>query len=63
MKIGAHVYVILTKFRNNWVKIVDFLIKAHFWSSPHSPIPQCTPNLLPQFHYDMAKFELLDFIA
>ena len=22
---------ILTKFRNDWVKIVDFLVKAYFW--------------------------------
>ena len=34
-KWGTHEYLIFTKFRNNWVKIVDFLIKAHFWSSPH----------------------------
>ena len=28
-------YLILAKFRYDWVKIVDFLIKGHFWSSPH----------------------------
>ena len=31
----CHEYLILTKFRNDSVKIVDFLIKGHFWSSPH----------------------------
>ena len=41
-KWDTHEYLIFTKFRNNWVKIVDFWIKAHFWSSPHSPIPVCT---------------------
>ena len=29
-KEGTHEDVILTKFRNDWVKIVDFLIKAYF---------------------------------
>ena len=28
-KWGTHKYLILTKFRQNWVKIVDFLIKAY----------------------------------
>ena len=28
-------YLILAKFRYDWVKIEDFLIKGHFWSSPH----------------------------
>ena len=32
---------ILSKFRNDWVKNVDFLIKAYFWVSPVSPIPVC----------------------
>ena len=27
---GTHEHVILTKFRNDWVKIVEFLIKAYF---------------------------------
>ena len=35
------VYLILTKFRYDWVKIVDFLIKAYFWLSQHSPLPVC----------------------
>ena len=34
LKGGVHVYLIFTKFHNNWIKIVDFLIKGHFWSSP-----------------------------
>ena len=29
-KYGTHKHFILTKFRNNWVKIVNFLIKAYF---------------------------------
>ena len=32
-KWGPHDNFILTKFRINWVKIVDFLIKAYFWFS------------------------------
>ena len=28
-KWGPHEYLIFTKFRNNWAKIVDFLIKAY----------------------------------
>ena len=31
-------YLILTKFHNDWVKIVDFLIKAYFCLGPDSPI-------------------------
>ena len=27
---GTHDDLILTKLRNNWVKIVDFLVKAYF---------------------------------
>ena len=27
---GIHEYLIVTKFRNDWIKIVDFLIKAYF---------------------------------
>ena len=26
----------------DWVKIVDFLIKAYFWVSTHLPIPVCS---------------------
>ena len=33
---------IFTKFRYDWVKIVDFLIKAYFWSSLNSPLPVCS---------------------
>ena len=33
-KQGTHEDLTLTKFRNDWVKIVDFLIKAYFWLSP-----------------------------
>ena len=28
-KLCTHEYLILTEFRNDWVKIVDFLIKAY----------------------------------
>ena len=37
----SYEYLILSKFRNDWVKNVDFLIKAYFWVSPVSPIPVC----------------------
>ena len=33
-KQGTHEDLTLTKFRKDWVKIVDFLIKAYFWLSP-----------------------------
>ena len=32
-KCGTHELLILTKFRNDFIKIVDFLIKAYFWVS------------------------------
>ena len=28
-KLGTHEYLILTEFRNHWVKMVDFLIKEY----------------------------------
>ena len=28
-KLSTHEYLILSEFRNHWVKIVDFLIKAY----------------------------------
>ena len=36
-KEGTHEDLILTKFRNDLVKIVDFLVKAYFWPSPETP--------------------------
>ena len=33
-KYGTHEYHILTKFRYDLDKIMDFLIKAYFWLSP-----------------------------
>ena len=30
-KQSTYEYLILTEFRNDWVKIMDFLIKAYFW--------------------------------
>ena len=38
---STHEYLILPKFHNDWVKIVDFSIKAYFWSSLYSPLPVC----------------------
>ena len=38
--------LILTKFRNDWVKIVDFLIKAYFWPSPETTVTQCKYYIL-----------------
>ena len=29
-----HEMVILTKFHNDWMKIVDFSVIAYFWASP-----------------------------
>ena len=41
LKYGTHEYPILAKFRNDWVKIVNFLIKAYFCLSLHWPYSQC----------------------
>ena len=38
---GAHEDLILTKFRNDRVKIVDFLIKAYFCLSPDLHVSEC----------------------
>ena len=35
-------YLILAKFRFDWVKIVDFLIKSYFWVCPDTPGTLCT---------------------
>ena len=43
-KKSTHEYLILLKFRYDWVKIVDFIIKAYFQLSPDSPIHVCTLN-------------------
>ena len=40
-KKGTCECLILTKFCNGRVKIVDFLIKAYFWESLSSPSPLC----------------------
>ena len=34
LKYGTHEYHVLTKFRYDLIKIVDFLIKAYFLVSP-----------------------------
>ena len=44
-KLGTHEYLIVSKFRDDWVKIVDFLIKAYFRQSIDSPGTQCTLNI------------------
>ena len=41
-KWGSHGYLCLSKFRNDRIKIVDFLIKAYFWPSLDSTGTQCT---------------------
>ena len=45
-KWGCHEDLILTKYRNDWVKIVDFFIKPYLWVSPDSPGTHCKLNLL-----------------
>ena len=42
----AHELVMEVKFRNDWVKIVDFLLIAYFWA--------CVI-----FYYSVSKFEVL----
>ena len=37
-----HENLILTKFRNDWVKIVDFLLKAYFCLSPDLHVSECS---------------------
>ena len=36
----------MAKFRNEWVKIVNLLIKAYFWLSPVTPGTHC----ISEFH-------------
>ena len=38
---GTHELLILTKFRNDFTKIVDFLIKAYFWVSLKFGVTYC----------------------
>ena len=40
-KCGTHGLFIFTKFCNDCIKIVDFLIKAHFWVTPDLPWTHC----------------------
>ena len=40
-KLTTHEDLIWTKFRNEWVKNLNFLIKAYFWVSPVSPGTHC----------------------
>ena len=39
-------YLILAKFRYDWIKIVDFLLKGHFRSSPVKPLSECIQSVL-----------------
>ena len=39
----------MTKFRNVWVKFVDFLIKAYFWVSPDLPGTHCIFLIIPNY--------------
>ena len=40
-------YVIFAKFHNDWVKIVDFLVKAYFWGSADlSATPGTSPVVI-----------------
>ena len=41
-KVLMSMYLILTKFRNYWVKNLDFIIKAYFWVSPDSLGTHCS---------------------
>ena len=38
--------LILTKFRNDRVKIEDFLVKTYFWPSPETTGTQCNERTL-----------------
>ena len=49
MKLGHNELPILAKFRNDWIKIADFLIKAYFWLSPDSPLHVCIMSFLFKF--------------
>ena len=49
LKYSTNVYPILAKFRDDWVKIVDFLIKEYFCLSLHWPHSQCNMYYLTKF--------------
>ena len=57
-KYGTHEDLTLAKFCNNWVKFVDFLIKAYFWVSPETPGTHC--KLVGKSRAEVCKF--LDFM-
>ena len=50
-KEGSHEDLILTKFRNDRVKIVDFLVKAYFRPSPETPGTQCIKIVIAKFGF------------
>ena len=51
---GTNEYLFVTKFRNDWVQIADFLIKAYFCSSSHLPSPVC--NFVLELNFYFLKF-------
>ena len=56
-KWGPNEDFIFTKFRYDWVKIVDFLIKAYLWQSIDSPGTQCIiKNLVANLMRYLHKF-------
>ena len=57
-KKGTCECLILTKFCNGRVKIVDFLIKAYFWESLSSPSPLCI-----YIHWNKKNCKFLDKIT
>ena len=60
LKYSSHEYPILAKFRNDWVKIVDFLIKAYFCLSLNWPHSQCT--LLENYYFLLTRSENIYFM-
>ena len=57
----------MTKFRDDWVKIVDFLIKAYFCLSPDLHGSDCRINAFTINGHDVKKFhndwvKIVDFL-
>ena len=55
-QLHTHELVILTKFHNDLVKIVDFLLLAYFLAIPYSPFPHCI--FIGFLFIKMGKFKL-----
>ena len=62
--LNTHKYLFVTKFHNDWVQIVDFLIKAYFCSSSHLPSPVCNmvTLVLLMLAIEESKERLMKFI-